>query len=722
MKLFKKIVFLLAGCGLMSSALLQAQEYLDNALYVKFKETSSVSAKKLQRDVVPIEALNLKIASRKADKFGLHREANSLQLFDNPVLDRTFRIQFDSTKDIEKIIRLLENDPNVEYVERIPIARTMAVTPSPKSIPDDPYYQKINGVEYQWYLKMINAEEAWSMQQGDSNIIAAIVDGAIWANHPELNIPVSRQYNAGTLTPGNSNPPYSNQDLTCTKLYASTPNEDDPCPPYSWSHGTHCAGVVGAKNNNGIGIASLASGVTLLAVAANLPQYPDNVVGGYEGIRWAAQKGAKVISCSWGSVGDGAIGDEILRSCYDQNIVIVAAAGNDSKDEMNMPASSPYVISVGSVDENQVRSNFSNYGAWVDIAAPGGTSEANNRYTGIISTTYCKSQSLRLRGISTFNDQYYDEMSGTSMATPLVASLCALMLSKDNTLTPIQIKNLLQNSATETPINRNFFTPLAGIINAGAALRAIDEAKFDAPVENLTITKNILDSVWFRWDPPVGNAHNLLGYRVYRNGTVLDSLTTATDCLDSLAPSGTVVYQVAALYEDDFFSVRKEARLSIPAFYTITLRWSPAAGGTVTGAGKYRENAVATISAQANEGYKFLRWTRNGKVVSERPDYSFRVTSNQIYAAIFSAETANENKGESLVEIIPNPVRNLLKVSSPVPVQRLRICDLQGRLLLEAEGGNNTETTLNVESLRAGNYVLLMETTEGTFSKKFVKL
>ncbi len=722
MKLFKKLVFLLAGCGLMNVSGLHAQEYLDNALYIKFKETSSVSAKKLQREVVPIEALNLKIAAKKADKFGLHREARSLQLFDNPVLDRTFRIQFDSTKDIEKIIRLLENDPNVEYVERIPIAKIMAVTPTPKSIPDDPFYQTINGVEFQWYLKMINAEEAWSMQQGDSNLIAAIVDGAIWANHPELNIPTSRQYNAGTQTSGNSNPPYSNQDLTCTKLYASSPNEADPCPPYSWSHGTHCAGVVGAKNNNGIGIASLASGVTLLAVGANLPQYPDNVVGGYEGIRWAAQKGAKVISCSWGSVGEGAVGDEILRTCYDKNIVIVAAAGNDNKNEMNAPASSPYVISVGSVDESGVKSNFSNYGAWVDIVAPGGTGNINNKFTGIISSTFCKSQSLRLRGISNFNDQYYDEMSGTSMATPLVASLCALMLSRDNTLTPIQVKNLLQNSSNENSINRNFFTPLAGIINASAALRAIDETKFDAPVENLTITKNIIDSVWFRWDPPVGNTHNLLGYRVYRNGTVLDSLTMATDCLDSLAPSGTVVYQVAALYEDGFVSIRKEARLSIPNYYTLTLRCSPAAGGTVTGAGKYRENAIATISAKANEGYQFLRWTRNGKVVSERPDYNFRITANQIYAAIFQAETANENKGEAQVEIIPNPVRNTLKVLSPVPVKRLRICDLQGHLMQEAEGGDNTETTLNVESLRAGNYVLLLETAEGTFSKKFVKL
>lgn len=719
MKFFKKLVFLLAGCGLIHAAG-HAQEYLDNALYVKFKENSTVSAKKFQRNVVPIETLKLKITAAKTDEFGLHREADAMQLFDNPVLDRTFRIQFDSTKKIDRLIRLLEKDPNVEYVERVSIAKTMSVVPVPKSVPDDPYYQTINGVEYQWYLKMIHAEEAWALQQGDPSIIAAVVDGAIWADHPELNIPTDRQYNAGSGALGNSNPPYSNQDLICTKLYAG-PNESDPCPPYSWSHGTHCAGVVGAKNNNGTGIASLASGVTLLAVAANYPSLPDNVVNGYGGIQWAAQKGAKVISCSWGSTGTaGYTEEEILKACYDNNIVVVAAAGNDNKNELNAPASSPYVICVGSVDESKNKSSFSNYGAWVDILAPGGTSQSNNKYTGIISTTFCKSQSLRLRGISTFDDQYYDEMSGTSMATPLVASLCALMLSRNPALTPLEIKNLLQNSSEYIP--SLFFSPLTGVIHAEAALRAIDEARFDAPVENLTITKNIIDSVWFRWDPPVGNTHTLLGYRVYRNGSVLDSLTTKTEFLDSLAPSGIVVYKVAAIYEDNYVSLRKETRISIPNFYIIEAYAIPEEGGTVVGAGKYKNNDIVSLSAKANPGYRFMYWSRNGREVSARPNYSFKASANQIYSAIFESETANATDKESLVEIVPNPVKINIKVLSPVPVQRLRICNLQGHLMLESEGGLGTELNVNVESLSAGSYILMMETAEGMLSRKFIKL
>lgn len=722
MKFFKKLVFLIAGCGLLNTAGLYAQKYLDNALYVKFKETSNVSAKKLQREVVPVEALNLKITARKTDEFGLHREAGSLQLFENPVLDRTFRLQFDSTKKIDKLIRLLEADPNVEYVERIPIAETMSVTSGEKSTPNDPFYQTIDGVEYQWALKMINAEEAWAKQEGDPSIIAAVVDGAIWAAHPELNIPTERQYNAANGT-NNSNPPYADQDQICTKLYPSTENEPDPCLSYTWSHGTHCMGVVGASNNDGIGIASLASGVTLLAVGAYMPQYPASVVGGYEGIRWAALQGAKVISCSWGSSGSGLTGEEILKSCYNENIVVVGAAGNDNTNEMMEPGSSPYVICVGSVDENRIKSSFSNYGAWVDILAPGGTSNASNKYTGIVSTTFCKSQSLRLRGLSTFDDQYYDEMSGTSMATPLVASLCALMLSKDNTLTPAQIKNLLQNSADYNSSNHYFFTPLAGVINASAALQAIEDTKFDAPVENLKITQNIVDSVWFQWEPPVGNTHTLLGYRVYRNGTVLDSLTTRTDCLDPLAPSGTVVYQVEAIYEDDVISVRKEERLVIPDYYTVTLRCSPTDAGALSGEGKYRQNSMATVSAVANPGYTFLYWIQNGRVISERPSYTFRATENIILTAAFEVEsTANENHENAWVEINPNPVKDQLKVSAPAPIKHIRICDLQGRLMQEAETGNNQEMMLNVETLKAGTYILMVETAEGNAKTKFVKL
>ncbi|MDE5574378.1 MAG: S8 family serine peptidase, partial [Bacteroidales bacterium] len=396
MNFLKKSVILAIGLSLMMTASLSAQDYLDNALYVKFKETSSVSARKFQRDMVPVEYLKLKISDKKMAQNGIHREARSMSLFDNAFLDRTFEIRFDNTENIDKIISLLQKDPNVELVERVPLFKLLSEN-STKTVPDDPYYQPFEGKHFLWYLDMVNAEGAWALQQGDSNIKVAIVDGAVWGGHPDLQIPSKYQYDSYTGKVGNSDPDHDKnlQNTQCTTLYASNPNVD-PCVVYSWSHGTHCAGLVGAKNNNGIGISSLAGGVTLMGIKSTNSQYVGYVQNGYEGIRWAAKNGANVISCSWGSSGSSDVGHAYLKECYDKGITIVAAAGNDNNDQKIEPGSSMYVITVGSVDENKAKSSFSNYGKWVDILAPGGSSYANNGGVGIISTTYCQSQSLRL--------------------------------------------------------------------------------------------------------------------------------------------------------------------------------------------------------------------------------------------------------------------------------------------------------------------------------------
>lgn len=723
MNLLKKSVILAFGLSLMMTASLSAQDYLDNALYVKFKETSSVSAKKFQRDVVPVEYLKLKISDKKMMQNGIHREAYSLSLFENAFLDRTFQIRFDSSANINKIIRLLEKDPNVELVERVPIFKLFSENPA-KTAPNDPYYPAFEGKELLWYLKMVNAEGAWAQQQGDSNIKVAIVDGAVWGEHEDLQIPAKYQYDSYTKRVGNSAPFDNFPDAICTTIYSSNPNED-PCPAYSWSHGTHCAGVVGAKNNNGIGISSLAGGVTLLGIRATTSQYAGSVVSGYEGIRWAADNGAKVISCSWGSTsGGGDVGQAILKTCYDRNITIVAAAGNDNSLNKGEPASSMYVITVGSVDENKAKSSFSNYGNWVDILAPGGTALAANGSVGIISTTYCLAQSLRLYShINEFNDKRYDEMSGTSMATPLVASLCGLMLSKDSTLTPAQIKDILQNTAQ--PNNSILFTPFAGIIDAEAALKAIGETKFDAPVENLTVNRNIADTVWLSWKQPSEPAHEIIGYRVFCNGKIIDSCNTDMAVKHYPCPSGQNVFSVGVLYKENFVSVRKEVRAITPDMYQITVAANPKEGGTVTGTGSYADGSMLTISATPNEGYKFLNWKRLGSssVLSTRPTYTFRVDKKATYVAYFEKENvANEQAENQAFSLTPNPAREQVKISSPALISRISVVDLQGRTVKQIDHVNASEYTLDVQALENGTYVISLQTQNGNLQQKFVKL
>lgn len=724
MNFFKKLVILALGAGFLYPVSLPAQEYLDNALYVKFKESSSVSAKKFRRDMVPIESLNLKISEKKMKQNGFHREARSLNLFDDSFLDRTFQIHFDSTVNIDKVIRLLESDPGVELVERVPVFKLFSAGPAAQSVvPQDPYYPAYNGIEYLWYLKMINAEGAWALQKGIPSIKAAVVDGAVWGEHADLGIPSEFQYNAFRMREGNSSPEYDDQDGRCATLYDPDPNVD-PCPPYTWSHGTHCAGVVGAKNDNNEGIASLASGVTLLGVAATTAQYAGFVIAGYEGIRWAAANGAKVISCSWGGETGGTdVGQAILKACYDKDITIVAAAGNSNVDYSGDPASSMYVLTVGSVDENKAKSYFSNYGNWVDILAPGGKSNTDNKSVGIFSTTYCKNQSLRLnKQIDDFNDAYYDEMQGTSMATPLVASLCALMLSADSTLTPAQIKDILQN--TSHPATGYHFTPLAGIINAEAAIKAVKEARYDAPVENLAIEKIDFDTVWLKWNEPANHTHEILGYRIFRNGEIIDSCTPQPRFADYPAPNGKNYYMVSVVYKDGVFSPRMEIRAVTPDLFTITTVTAPLAGGTVTGAGKYGAGATCTLNAVPNEGYTFVRWRRKGTsgTISTNPEYSFRVTEDQTYTAVFEQGTANEQAGGQDFSIAPNPAKDHVRITCTAGIRQISICDLQGRIIMKIDVSDVNEHTIDTENLDNGTYIIRLQTANGNLQRKFVKI
>lgn len=730
MNALKKFSFLCLS-SLLSFSIVQAQQYRDNAVYVKMKESTKVSAKSFGRDVVPLSSLGLKISQTKNNRFGLHQEAYSLSLFDNPILDKTFQIQFDSTSQIDKIIRILEKDPNVEYVERIPIFKLYGIYPgkaATDTAPDDPFYQPIGNVNPQWYLDMVNAPGAWALQTGDSNIIAAIVDGAVWGEHPELQIPTDLQYNAGTGAEGNSAPPSNvTQDEECSILYSDDPNAS-PCPSYSWSHGTHCAGVVGATNNNGQGIASLASGVTLMGVAAHLPQYPDAVYNGDGGIRWAANNGARVINCSWGGGSLSTSQETLLTTCYENGIVVVAAAGNDNTDEPSAPASSPHVISVGSVDETGRKSSFSNYGPWVSITAPGGFSHS---YLGILSTTFCLPQYLRLYNEDIYNNggfegQYYDIMTGTSMASPLVASLCALMLSRDPDLSPGEIKDILQNTSTYSTSNRNYFMPLAGTINAEAAIKAVDEARYDAPVSNLSFVRQHLDTVWIEWDAPTGYEHEILSYNVFRNGTLLDSMVSAsaTSYMDTLVEGGRTSYMVSVNYSDGYKSYRQEIVEEIKATYEIRTVIVPrnSEAGIVTGGGMYEDRSRCLLEATANPGYEFERWYTQGETVSTRPYYNFIVRGDQVVNAIFKEVSSNEDQLAASMSLNPNPVQDILSLTSPTPIDALVIYDLQGRKIKELDGNRQTEIRVDVSFLPQGNYILDIITPQGKIQKKFIKL
>jgi thermitase len=207
-------------------------------------------------------------------------------------------------------------------------------------------------------------------------------------------------------------------------------------------HGTHCSGISAAITNNKIGIAGVAPKVKILAVRvlnADGEGYLSDVVNG---ITYAADRGAKVISLSLGSPRGSQTLQKAIQYAKKKGSVIIAAAGNDGTSSPTYPAYYSNVISVAATDKNDQKAYFSNYGQWVDLAAPG------------------------VDIISTWLNKKYETHSGTSMSTPLVAGIAGLLASKGKS--PKEIEQILKNTADPIPGTGQYWKN--GRVNAAKAV------------------------------------------------------------------------------------------------------------------------------------------------------------------------------------------------------------------------------------------------------------
>ena len=449
--MMKRLLLLVSILILSLFGILNAQTinpgYIDGHLYFKFNDDYNFKIKVNENTSIDFNQMPAEFTEM-FERYGVTLITRPLYAFNDPKLERIIRLEFTDAQNIALFIKELELLEDVEYAEMVPYC-TRKVTYN------DPYYTSttLSGIQYnfKWHLEMINAPQAWGIQQGSANIKVAIVDNAVWGNHPDLQIASSNQcsFANGTESVGNSAPPSSvSQSTQCSQADLYTNNN---CPAYDWSHGTHCAGLVGAINNNNTGISSIGGGVTLLGVRT--ANNEDEMYYCMNGVRWAVQQGAKVVSMSYGSTQQSTSERTAFQTFYNNGVILVAAAGNegDSDNSINYPAGYSTVISVASVNNNGKLSSFSQYGnGRADVAAPGGfVMYQNQEYMpNILSTTYCTSQMLRIFGLNLVNGQYYDGMQGTSMATPITAGLCGLMASAYPNITPAQAKECLISTGT----------------------------------------------------------------------------------------------------------------------------------------------------------------------------------------------------------------------------------------------------------------------------------
>ena len=274
----------------------------------------------------------------------------------------------------------LEETATLDYVSYIEPNREWIA----QFVPNDPSWDD------QWGPSKIEVDWAWNTTTGNKNILVAIIDTGIDPNHPDL---------AANYVPLG----YDWVNL-------------DPYPIDDCGHGTHCAGIIAAVTNNGVGIAGLAN-VSIMAEKGLNMYGSGNSDALANCIIHAVEQGANVISMSWGGIFYSELLHQAIKYAYDNGVLLVGSAGNAQTSAKNYPAGYDEVMAVSATDLNDDMAGTWNFGEWIEVAAPG---------KDIYSTmpTYHV----------TFNDygfaMNYDYMSGTSMAAPHVAGLGALVWSQ----------------------------------------------------------------------------------------------------------------------------------------------------------------------------------------------------------------------------------------------------------------------------------------------------
>lgn len=284
----------------------------------------------------------------------------------------------------------------------------------------------VNDPDYgaQWGVQKIGIETAWEKTTGSSEIIVAVIDTGIDYTHEELTANIWRNEDEiegnGLDDDGNG----LADDIRGFDFvnWDAEPMDDN-------RHGTHCAGIIGAKSDNSLGIAGVTPNVSLMPLKVLGANGAGSTLHIYYGFKYAVENGARIISMSLGGYGFNYLSYYGAYYAYKNNVLVVAAAGNEANNNDAtpvFPAGFPFsnIISVAATDSRDALASFSNYGARsVDLAAPG------------------------VSILSTVPGNGYAYLSGTSMATPFVSGAAALALAMDDSLSHIKTREFILNNA-----------------------------------------------------------------------------------------------------------------------------------------------------------------------------------------------------------------------------------------------------------------------------------
>lgn len=412
-----RVLFLIAAMLFLGAGHVSANEKIAGEYLVKYKDDAFIAMSSV-------------------------RSMGFVRILDHNPYGQLLKVKVNSVDEVRTLANLLA-DPNVAYV--VPNVKIHAFT-----APVD-----VQALKEQWSIKKVRAEEAWKRagNKGSRNVVIAVIDTGVDYNHESLKPNMVAGYDFKE----NDADPYD-------KTSAQNPG-----------HGTHCAGIIGGTGLVDGGIVGISPEVSLMPLRFLGEDGSGDLNAAIKAMDYAVQKGAKVISASWGAAIGRAQAQPLVdavKRADDAGVIFVVAAANDGKsnDKTEVyPANAgfPNTISVAASGPNDEKPSWSNYGRrTVHLAAPG------------------------LDIMSTLPANKYGKLSGTSMATPLVSGLVAFLLSQDSTLTGAQVRALLQTTGVKASIEtacncrvdafeavdtllakKMFVTPAAGTIAVGETLQ-----------------------------------------------------------------------------------------------------------------------------------------------------------------------------------------------------------------------------------------------------------
>ena len=423
--------------------------YLPNVVIVKFKTQQNIVNK---QSVTNNTSLSRIIGAYQIHQLEPVLKQTTRLLKKTTRMDKLYYAYFTGSTSPVIVAKALQQLAEIEYAE-------------PKRIhyinktPNDSLLQQ------QSFFNIVQAFAAWDSVRGEQgNVVVAIIDGGTDIGHSDL---VANLWtNENEVANGIDDDQNGYVDDINGWNFANNSNDPTglPSTPGNANHGTHTGGIACAVTNNNIGVAGASWNARLMSINAGSATTDNAIFFGYEGILYAIQNGADIISLSWGSHGSPSLFEqEMIDLAVENGTLVVAAAGNSNITTLHYPSAYRNVLAVGSTSDIDTKSSFSNYGTWVDISSPGQTI------------------------LSTVKNGAFSPMSGTSMACPLVAGIVALVKTKHPDWTGIQAGEQVRVTADDIDNKNPSFTGLLGKGRVNA-FRAVTESSPSIRVKDVSFS------------------------------------------------------------------------------------------------------------------------------------------------------------------------------------------------------------------------------------------